>query len=186
MKVGIEAGEVSKASVTRERVINKGVSVIDFILRIVACFGTLGSAIAMGTARQTFPFSTRFIRFKAVYSDLPMFSFFVIANAVVCGYLALSLPFSILHIITRAAVKSRIVLATFDTAMMALLTAGASAAAAIASLAHNGNPSTNWFAICRQYRNFCERVSGSLIGSFVGITIFMLLIILALVAISRR
>lgn len=75
MKAGIEGGEVSKALViTRERVINRGVSVLDFILRIVAGFGTLGSAIAMGTTRQTLPFFTRFIRFKAVYSDLPTFS----------------------------------------------------------------------------------------------------------------
>lgn len=69
---------------------------------------------------------------------------------------------------------------------MAVLTAGASAAAGIVYLAHNGSPSANWFAICQQFNNFCERISGSLIGSFVGIAIFILLIILESVAISRR
>ena len=64
----IEAGEVSKTS--RKRV-NRVVSVIDFILRIIAGLGTLGSAVAMGTTHQTLPFSTRFFRFRAVYKDLP-------------------------------------------------------------------------------------------------------------------
>lgn len=48
--------------------------------------------------------------------------------------------------------------------MLALLTAGASAAAAIVYLAHKGNVRANWFAICQQFDSFCERISGSLIG----------------------
>ncbi|KAF3431485.1 hypothetical protein FNV43_RR26216 [Rhamnella rubrinervis] len=183
MKAGIEAGEVSNASRNR---VSRGVSVVDFILRIVACLGTLGSAIAMGTSRQTLPFSTRFIRFRALYKDLPTLTFFVIANSVVCGYLALSLPLSIFHIIKSAAKNSRIILLIFDTVMMALLTAAASAASGIVNLAHNGNSITNWFAVCQQFNNFCQRISGSLIGSFVGVVVFMVLIIIASVAISRR
>lgn len=69
---------------------------------------------------------------------------------------------------------------------MALLTAGASAAAAIVTLAHNGSTGANWFAFCRQYNNFCQRISGSLIGSFVAIVVFILLIIIASIVISRR
>lgn len=72
MKAGIEAGEISKSSPTRDMV-NRGVSVLDFILRIVAGIGTLASAIAMGTTRETLPFSTLFVRFRAVYKDLPTF-----------------------------------------------------------------------------------------------------------------
>lgn len=71
MKAGNEAGEVSKTS--RKRV-NRGVSVVDFVLRITACIGTLGSAIAMGTTHQTLPFATRLIRFRAEYKDLPTFT----------------------------------------------------------------------------------------------------------------
>lgn len=73
MKAGpvqVEAEEVTKAS-SSSRSVSRGLSVLDFILRTLAAFGTLGSAIAMGTTRQTLPFRTPFIRFRAVYKDLP-------------------------------------------------------------------------------------------------------------------
>ncbi|KAG6651085.1 hypothetical protein CIPAW_06G087000 [Carya illinoinensis] len=160
---------------------------MDLVLRIIAAVGSLGSAVAMGTAEQTLPSFIQFIQFNAQYNDIPMFTFFVITNSIVCAYLGLSLPMSIFHIIrSSAAINSRIILVIFDTVMMALLTAGASVAAAIVYLAHNGNASANWFAYCQQFNSFCERTSWSLIGSFGGIIVFMLLIITSAVAISRR
>ena len=69
---------------------------------------------------------------------------------------------------------------------MALLTSGASAAAAIVYLAHKGNGKTNWLAICQQFNSFCERTSGSLIGSFVAIVLLMIMIFLSGAALSRR
>ncbi|KAI6700547.1 hypothetical protein NL676_014871 [Syzygium grande] len=182
---GVEAGEVAKASVASYGV-NKGVSVLDFMLRILAFVCTLGSAIAMGTTDETLPFFTQFIRFRARYDDLPTFTFFVIANSIVCAYLVLSLPLSIFHIMRSAAQNSRIVLVIFDTVMLALLTAGASASAAIVYLAHKGNTRANWFSICQQFHSFCERISGSLIGSFGGVVLFVLLILLSAIALSRR
>ncbi|KAH0973665.1 hypothetical protein GBA52_025821 [Prunus armeniaca] len=168
MKAGgaIELGESKSASSTPkiERV-NKGVSILDFILRIIAFLGTL---------------------FRAEYDDLPTFTFFVVANSVVCAYLVFSLALSIFHIIRSNAKRSRIISIFFDTAMLALLTAGASAAAAIVYLAHKGNAKANWFAICQQFNSFCERISGSLIGSFVGVVVFILLILLSAAALSRR
>lgn len=64
-------------------------------------------------------------------------------------------------------------------AMMGLLTAGGSAAAAIVYLAHKGHASVNWVAIFQQFSNICERISGSLIGSFGAIIVFMVLILLS-------
>ncbi|KAL3723288.1 hypothetical protein ACJRO7_035470 [Eucalyptus globulus] len=182
---GVEAGEVAKASAARYG-INKGVAVLDFILRILAFVCTLGSAIAMGTTNETLPFFTQFIRFRARYDDLPTFTFFVVANSVVSAYLLLSLPLSVFHIMRSAAQNSRIVLVIFDTAMLALLTAGASASAAIVYLAHKGNTKANWFSICQQFNSFCERISGSLIGSFGGVVLFVVLILLSAIALSRR
>ncbi|XP_077214084.1 casparian strip membrane protein 3-like [Tasmannia lanceolata] len=182
----IETGEASKVLTAARGGMNRGISILDFILRLVALMGTLGGAIAMGTTDETLPFFTQFIRFKAKYDDLPSFTFFVIANSIVSGYIVLSLPLSILHIVRSGAKSSRILLIVFDTAMMALLTAGASAAAAIVYLAHKGNARANWFAICQQFNSFCERVSGALIGSFGGAVVFILLILLSAMAISRR
>lgn len=71
-------------------------------------------------------------------------------------------------------------------AMLALVTTGASAAAAIVYLAHKGNSKAKWGAICQQHNSFCEQISGSLIGSFGAILLFVLLLLLSAVALSRR
>lgn len=74
MKAGkLELGEASKGSIQRKGV-NKGISILDFVLRIFALIGALGSAIAMGTTDETLPFFTQFIRFRAEYNDLPSFT----------------------------------------------------------------------------------------------------------------
>ncbi|GKU99532.1 hypothetical protein SLEP1_g12370 [Rubroshorea leprosula] len=170
----------------RRKGVNIGVSILDLFFRIGAIVGTLGSALAMGTTDQTLPFITQFFQFRAQYHDLPSLTFFVIANAIVCGYLVLSLPISTYHIIRSKAHISRVILLIFDTVMLALVTAGASAAAAIVYLAHKGNGNANWAAICQQFNSFCERISGSLIGSFGSTVLFILIITTAAIAISRR
>ncbi|KAH6830398.1 hypothetical protein C2S53_007564 [Perilla frutescens var. hirtella] len=179
----IELGSGSSSSPGQA---NRGVAVLDFILRVVGIVATLASAIAMGTTNESLPFFTQFIRFRAKYNDLPTFTFFVAANSVVCAYLVLSLALSVSHIMRSGAQKSRVVLIFLDAAMLALLTAAASAAAAIVYLAHKGNIRANWFAICQQFNSFCERISGSLIGSFGGIVVFILLILMSAVTLSRR
>ncbi|XP_027770589.1 casparian strip membrane protein 3-like [Solanum pennellii] len=176
---GSEAGDDSKDSKPKG---NRGISFLDFIMRIVAILGTLGSAIAMGTTNETLPSFEQFIRFKAEYKDLPTFTFFVVANGIVSAYLAVSLVLSILHIVMSGARITRVVLIFFDTVMMAFLTSGASAAAAIVYLAHKGNARANWIAICQHYNSFCDRASGSLVGSFIGVLVFLLLIILSALA----
>ncbi|XP_030547346.1 casparian strip membrane protein 3-like [Rhodamnia argentea] len=186
MKPGqLEAAEASELQPPAQG-LKKWMSILDFILRIVAAIGTLGSAIAMATTNETLRFFTQFIQFRAEYNDLPSFTFFVIANSLVCGYLVLSIPLSIFHIKRPALTITRIILIILDTAMMALLTAGGSAAAAIVYLAHNGNSSANWFAICQQFNSFCKRITGSLIGSFGATLALILLIILSAVVISRH
>lgn len=54
---------------------NRGVSILDLVLRVIAIFGTLGSAVAMGTTDETLPFSTQALVFKARYDDIPTFRF---------------------------------------------------------------------------------------------------------------
>lgn len=107
-------------------------------------------------------------------------------NSIVCGYLVLSLVLSIFHIVRSTAVKTRILLIVLDMVMMGVLTAAASAAASIVYIAHYGNTQANWFPICQQYNSFCERISGSLIGSYIAVAVFVIIIILSQVAISRN
>ncbi|XP_058772499.1 casparian strip membrane protein 1 [Vicia villosa] len=186
MKGGsIELGEVSK-NASKSKGVKRGLSIMDFILRIVAGVATLASAVAMATTNERLPFATAFIQFRAEYDDLPSFVFFVMGNSVVCGYLVLSLILSIFHIVRSTAVKTRILLIVLDMVMMGILTAAASAAASIVYIAHYGNTQANWFPICQQYNSFCERISGSLIGSYIAVALFVIIIILSQIAISRN
>ncbi|KAM7522572.1 hypothetical protein LguiA_012474 [Lonicera macranthoides] len=164
----------------------RGVAIFDFILRLSAIGAALGAATIMGTTDQTLPFFTQFFQFQASYDDLPTFTFFVIANAIASAYLVLSLPFSIVAIVRPHIVGVRLLLFICDTVMAALTTAAASAAAAIVYLAHNGNPNTNWMAICQQFTDFCQNVSSAVVASFIAAVIFMFLIVLSAVALRKH
>ncbi|KAK6926547.1 Casparian strip membrane protein domain [Dillenia turbinata] len=164
----------------------KGLAIFDFILRLCAIGAALAAAAVMGTTDQTLPFFTQFFQFQASYDDLPAFQFFVVAFAIVSGYLVLSLPFSIVTIVRPHAVGPRLLLFVFDTVMVALTTAAASAAAAIVYLAHNGNSSANWVAICQQFGDFCQQVSGAVVAAFIAAFIFILLVVLSAMALRRQ
>ncbi|GMH30130.1 hypothetical protein Nepgr_031973 [Nepenthes gracilis] len=166
--------------------VKRGVAIIDFIVRLCAIAAGLGATVAMGTATETLPFFTQFFQFQASYDDLPAFKFFVIANAVSSGYLILSLPFSIVTIARPLAKPPRLLLIAFDTVALTLTTAGGSSAAAIVYLAHKGNTSTNWIAICQQFNNFCQRVSGAVVASFILMVLLILLIVISAVALKNH
>lgn len=53
----------------------RGMSIVDFILRIIAGIATLGSAIAMRNTNGSLPFFKEFFRFRAKYDDLPTFTY---------------------------------------------------------------------------------------------------------------
>ncbi|XP_022756000.1 casparian strip membrane protein 2-like [Durio zibethinus] len=163
----------------------KGIAISDFLLRICAIGAALGATATMGTTDETLPFFTQFFQFQAQYNDIPDFQFFVIANAIVAGYLLLSLPFSIICIIRPFATTPRLLLVIFDIVMTGLTIASASASASVVYLAHNGNPNTNWLPICQQFGDFCQSVSGAVVGSFIAGAILMFIIVLSAFALKR-
>ncbi|XP_027083377.1 casparian strip membrane protein 3-like [Coffea eugenioides] len=176
----------TKATPYRKGGWKRGVAIFDFILRLCALIATLTATITMGTTDQTLPFFTQFFQFQASYDDLPAFSYFVVANAIASGYLVLSLPFSIVCIVRPHAAGARLALLIFDTMLLAFTTAAAASAAAIVYLAHNGNQNANWLAICQQYTDFCQRVSGAVVASFIAAVTFVFLVVLSAVALRRR
>jgi uncharacterized protein (TIGR01569 family) len=114
MKSGqAEIMETSKG-IQKSGLMSRRIAILEFILRIVAFFNTIGSAILMGTTHETLPFFTQFIRFQAEYNDLPALTFFVVANAVVSGYLILSLTLAFVHIVKRKTQNTRILLIILD------------------------------------------------------------------------
>ncbi|XP_052176330.1 casparian strip membrane protein 1 [Diospyros lotus] len=165
---------------------NKGIAIFDFVLRVAALVAALAAAATMGTAEETLPFFTQFFQFQASYDDIDTFQFFVVAMAIASGYLVLSIPFSIVCIVRPHAIGSRMLLIILDTVMVAFTTAAASSAAAMVYLAHNGNPSANWLAICQQYTDFCQKVSGAVVASFITVAILVFLVVLSAVALRKR
>ncbi|GAB2274586.1 hypothetical protein Dimus_009354 [Dionaea muscipula] len=164
----------------------RGVAIVDFMLRLGGIAAALAATIIMATTNQTLPFFTQFFQFHANYSDLPAFSFFVVANAIASGYLVLSLPFSIITIVRPSAIGVRLLLLALDTVMVGLTMAAAGSTAAVVYLAHKGNTSTNWLAICQQFGNFCQRVSGAVVASFIAALIFIILVLVSAMALRRN
>ncbi|KAK4757422.1 hypothetical protein SAY87_018723 [Trapa incisa] len=163
----------------------KGVAIFDFVFRVSAMVAAVAAAAAMGTSDQTLPFFTQFFQFEASYDDLPTFQFFVIAMAIVASYVLLSLPLSIVTIVRRFAAGPRILLLFLDTVALTLTTAAGASGAAIVYLAHNGNQSTNWLAICQQFGDFCQKVSGAVVGSFIAAVLILFLVALSAMALRR-
>ncbi|XP_027351213.1 casparian strip membrane protein 4-like [Abrus precatorius] len=146
----------------------------------------MGSAVTMGTNEEQLPFFTQFLQFHAQWSQFPMFGFFVIANGVISGYAVLSLPFSYVCIVRPHAVGPRLLLVSFDTVMMGLITGAASSAAAIVYLGHNGSAEANWMAFCQGFTNFCQAASEAVVTSFVAALFFMCLLSLSALALRRN
>ncbi|XP_022133169.1 casparian strip membrane protein 1 [Momordica charantia] len=164
----------------------RGLAIFDFVLRIGALAAALAAAAAMGTSDETLPFFTQFFQFEASYDDLPTFQFFVIAMGIVAGYVVLSIPFSIVCIVRPHAVGPRLLLLILDSVALTLTTVAAGAAAAVVSLAHSGNSSTNWLAICNQFGDFCQQASGAVIGSFAAVLLFLLLILFSALSLKHH
>ncbi|TYG83385.1 hypothetical protein ES288_D01G164300v1 [Gossypium darwinii] len=169
-----------------KRGLNRGFGIADFLLRLGAIISTIAAAATMGTSDETLPLFTQFFQFEASFDDLPTFLYFVIAMALVGGYLLLSLPFSIVTIVRPIAVAPRLLLFILDTVTLTFATAASGAAAAIAYLAETGNPNTNWLAICDQFEDFCSTVSGAVVASFVTVVVFVVLVILSGFALKRQ
>ncbi|CAI0391295.1 unnamed protein product [Linum tenue] len=164
----------------------KGIAIFDFLLRLGAIVAALAAAGTMGSSEQTLPFFTQFFQFRASYDDLPTFQFFVIAMSIVGGYLVLSLPFSIVLIIRPSAVAPKMLLVALDIVALTLNAAAGGAAAAVVYLAHNGNSSANWLAICQQFGDFCQKVSGAVVASFISAVALVFLVVLSGFALRRH
>ncbi|KAI9072687.1 hypothetical protein K1719_045334 [Acacia pycnantha] len=163
----------------------KGLAIVDFILRLGAIGATMGATALMGTNEQMLPFFTQFLQFHAQWNEFRMFQFFVVANGAVAGYLVLSLPLSVVCIVRPLAVAPRLLLIILDSVMMALVAAGASAAAAITYLIHNGSQDANWMAICSQFTDFCQVASEAVVVSFIAAMFFLCLILVSSLALKR-
>ncbi|KAI3988369.1 hypothetical protein MKX01_012158 [Papaver californicum] len=140
-----------------------------FLLRFLAFGSTLSAAIVMATSHEKATVLN--IYFEAKFSNTPSFKFFFIGNAIGCVYslLVLFIPFGGYSL-------GRVILA-LDMIITMLITSCVSAALAIAYVGKKGNSHAGWLPICGQVTEFCDHVTGALIAGFIGVIIYLLLLL---------
>ncbi|KAI3887794.1 hypothetical protein MKX03_018641 [Papaver bracteatum] len=139
------------------------------LLRFLAFGSTLCAAIVMATSHEKATVLN--ISFEAKYSNTPSFKFFFIGNAIGCIYSLL-----VLFIPSGGHSLGRVILA-LDMIVTVLLTSCVSAALAIAYVGKKGNSHAGWLPICGQVTEFCDHVTGALIAGFIGVIIYLLLLL---------
>ncbi|XP_059664662.1 CASP-like protein 1C2 [Cornus florida] len=138
------------------------------VLRLLAFGATLSAAIVMATSHQKTSFLT--VSLEAKFSHTPAFKYFLIANVIgsVYSFLVLFLP---------SESQLRRLVVALDLVMTMLLTSSVSSALAVAYVGKKGNSHAGWLPICGQVHKYCNQVAGAMIAGFIGVIIYMLLLL---------
>ncbi|KAK8514745.1 hypothetical protein V6N13_103100 [Hibiscus sabdariffa] len=173
--VGVESNDEAKGKTPliaddkeKKSGLKKIMGILDFVLRLAAIIAALVAAATMGTSNKP----SR----SSLGSSESKLATMIFRHS---GYLVISLPFSIVTMICPNLVVLRIFLFVFDIVVLSLGTVSAAAAAIIVYLAHNGNPNINWQSICQHFGDFCQKMSETVVTSFVAVVFFMLLVLLS-------
>ncbi|GLT79444.1 hypothetical protein SLA2020_509330 [Shorea laevis] len=120
--------------------------------------------------------------FEAKYSYISALKFFSYANAIACGFTAVSLLF--LFIFGRKGLTPSwfFILFLHDLCIFSLVLSGVAAATAIGLVGQYGNSHAGWMPICDNMSKFCKRVT---ISSAFGYCSVILLLLLSIMAASK-
>ncbi|QCD84352.1 CASP-like protein 1C3 [Vigna unguiculata] len=150
--------------------------VLTLFLRFLAIGATIAAVIVMLTSHD----STQVLNltFTAKYSNDQAFKFFVIAEAIACGY-------SIILLFTCSQTSLWRLVLLLDVVIAMLLSSSVSAALAIAHVGKKGNTHAGWLPICGQVPKFCDHVTGALVAAFAAAIIYFLLIFSSLYSVQN-
>ncbi|XP_062174860.1 CASP-like protein 1E2 [Alnus glutinosa] len=163
---GVEYRESKEVNVGNR---TRGRSSYDLILRVLALVLTLAAAILLGVDKQTKGSQT------AKWHYVSAFVYFVVANATVSSYAALSLV--LLFTGTGANRVLKLVIFVVDTLMVALLFSGIGATTAVGLIGFQGNSHLGWGKVCNVFDKFCHQVLGSVALSVFGSLAFILIVV---------
>ncbi|CAN6467744.1 unnamed protein product [Victoria cruziana] len=166
---------------------------VQVFLRLISFFATLVATIVMALSKETsiIPFVLSpvlppiQISAPAKYHYSSAFVYFVVVNAIACGYAAVSMALWC----SKKAARSKgftAALCAVDVIMLALVSTGTGAAAAIGLVGKKGNSHLNWNKICNHFGRFCSQVAAAIGVSIVGILAFLLLALLSIAGLRRR
>ncbi|XP_077220202.1 CASP-like protein 1B2 [Tasmannia lanceolata] len=162
------------------------------LLRLLALFATVSATLVMALNKQTRTTVVALIgstpitgSVTAKFQHTPAFVFFVIANAIASFHNSV---FLLLGLFGKKFDFKRLDLLTTltDMVMVALVSAGGAAAAAMAELGKNGNSHARWNNICDKFGSYCDHSAGALIASFIGVGFLMALSALSVTTLYKN
>ncbi|CAA3016763.1 CASP 1B2 [Olea europaea subsp. europaea] len=135
------------------------------ILRLLAFFATLAATLVMALNKQKKTFVVATIgttpiqvTLTAKFQHTPAFVFFVIANGNASLHNLLMLIMNV-----------------------ALVSGGVNAAAFMGQLGRDGNSHARWNKICDKFDSYCDRGSGAMLASFIGLGLMIIINIISIV-----
>ncbi|CAH2079018.1 unnamed protein product [Thlaspi arvense] len=158
---------------------------VELTMRVLALVLTMAAAIILGVAKQTKVVSIKIIptlppldvSTTAKASYLSAFVFNISANAIACGYTAISI---VILMITKGRRSKGLLMAVLlgDLVMVALLFSGTGAAGAIGLMGLKGNKHVMWKKVCGVFGKFCHQTAASVAFTLIAAAVFMLLVVL--------
>lgn len=161
-------------------------SMVIGLLRLVALSATLSATIVMALNKETKTFvvatigtSTVKATLTAKFQDTPANIFFVAANALATLHNLLVLVAMFFgNKIDPKGVRF-MAIPILDITNLAILSAGTTSAAYMAEIAKKGNSHAQWNKICDKFATFCSHGAGAILASFLGLAIFLVVILLS-------
>ncbi|CAA7057616.1 unnamed protein product [Microthlaspi erraticum] len=157
---------------------------VELSMRVLALVLTMVAATVLGVAKQTKIVPIKLIptlpplnvSTTAKSTDLSAFVFNISANAIACGYTAISI---VIMMISKGRSKGLLMtLLVGDLVMVGLLFSGTGAAGAIGLMGMQGNKHVMWKKVCNVFGKFCHQAAASVAVTFLASLVFMLLVVL--------
>ncbi|GMH31514.1 hypothetical protein Nepgr_033357 [Nepenthes gracilis] len=145
-------------------------------LRISALLSSAISACLMLTAHEEALIYG--LSMSAKFSYSPAFKFAAYVNVVASAFSLLSLGVAFV-IIRRGNPINYYFVFLHDLVIMSLVLGGSAAATAIGYVGKYGNSHAGWLPICDHFTSFCNKVSASVILSYISVTFFLLLAVIS-------
>ncbi|XP_022892492.1 CASP-like protein 1B2 [Olea europaea var. sylvestris] len=161
-------------------------------LRLLAFFATLAATLVMALNRQKKTFVATIgttpiqVTLTAKFQHTPAFVFFVIANGNASLHNLLILIVNFMgHKFDYKGLRP-FAIAVLDMINVAFVSGGASAAAFMGQLGRDGNSHARWNKICDKFGSFCDRGSGAMLASFIGLGLMIIINIISIVKLRNH
>nr|XP_043608724.1 CASP-like protein 1E2 [Erigeron canadensis] len=156
----------------------------DLAVRLLALVLTLAAAVVLGVNKQATTVPIQIIPslppvnvpVNAKWLHMSAFVYFVIANAIACSYVAVSL---ILAFASKGGKNVSLMVTILDLVVMTLLFSSLGATGAVGLIGYEGNSHVQWKKVCNVFDKFCHQVAAAMVLSFIGSIAYLLLAVLS-------